>query len=171
MKIQLLICTLLLSACATSPNKSAPTSTSDTAAGTKDPKSTQLSAKPLTHEEAQSRFKQIAHVTYGLWFGLDRDNEDYEGRVSINFEVRAKAKDHGRDLFLDFYDGSLHSIIVNGVTLPNPAEHFDGNRIHFNLSDLQPGTNRIDIAFVHKYATNGHGLYKFKDPEDKSVYL
>ena len=96
MRSLLLVCALLLSACATSPNKSTPAAASDT------PKSTQIAAKPLAHEEAQSRFKQIAHVTYGLWFGLDKDNEDYEGRASIGFEVRPKAKDHGRDLFLDF---------------------------------------------------------------------
>jgi aminopeptidase N len=131
----------------------------------------ELSPVPLTHEEALKRFKQVAHVTYGLWFELDAKNEDFEGRTSIHFELRSKAKEHSKELFLDFYDGTIRSIIVNGTTLSDIREHYDGNRVHFPVNELVSGTNRIEISFVHKYAKNGHGLYKFKDKEDGRVYL
>jgi aminopeptidase N len=127
----------------------------------------------LTHEEAMIRSKQIAHVTYELWFGLEDVHSDYEGRAVVNFELRPKAHEHGKSLFLDFSGGMVKSVVVNGTTLKDitSPERYDGNRIHFQLSELQPSTNRIEISFNHLYSKNGHGLHRFKDPVDDAVYL
>jgi aminopeptidase N len=135
--------------------------------------SASLAGIPLTKDEAFARSKQVAHVTYGLWFGLEDEHQDFEGRSVVTFELRTKAKDHGRDIFLDFANGTIRSIVLNGVTLSDitSKDRYDGNRIHFKLSELQPTTNRVEISFLHPYSHNGHGLHRFKDPVDQAVYL
>jgi len=142
--------------CSSSPTK-------PTASATAEKKAPgEFTPTPLTKDEAFARAKQVGHPTYELWFGLDSEPTTFEGRVVVNFELRAKAKDHGSSLFVDFQNGTLHSIILNGTTLADAAtpERYDGNRIHFKLSELRPGPNRIEIAFTHPYSHNGHGLHE-----------
>ena len=57
----------------------------------------------------------------------------------VTFELRTKARDHGKDIFLDFANGTIRSIVLNGTTLLDIAskDRYDGNRIHFN-EDLHP---------------------------------
>jgi aminopeptidase N len=132
-----------------------------------------LPATPLFESEAILRAQQVGNVMYTLWFGLEEAEPNFEGRVSIQFEVDAKAKTEGQDLFVDFSEGSLSSIQLNGNALQNltSKERYDGNRIYFKMNELYAGTNRIEISFRHPYSHNGHGLHRFVDPLDKNVYL
>jgi aminopeptidase N len=167
-KILVCLAVLALSGCSSSPTK--PTSSAATA---KTPVGAEFTPTPLTKDEAFTRSKQVGHPAYELWFGLNTDPEDYEGRVVVGFDLKPKATDHGSNLFIDFQNGSLHSIILNGTTLQDvaTADRYDGNRIHFKLNELRKGPNRIEIAFTHPYSHNGHGLHRFQDPVDKAIYL
>jgi aminopeptidase N len=128
----------------------------------------------LTREAAVIRAHQIGHVHYNLWIGLDGD-DDYEGRVTIRFELKSKAKDASDKLYLDFEDGIVKELKCDGKVLVAANEkdhgHYDGHHIHFHAGELHVGLNRIDVAFTHKHSTNGQGLHRFVDPEDKRVYL
>jgi aminopeptidase N len=132
-----------------------------------------MPAPPLLETEAQLRAQQVGNVIYTLWFGLEGTKPDFEGRASIQFEVDPKAKIDGQDLFVDFSEGSLSSIQLNGNVLQDlgTKERYDGNRIYFKMNELYAGTNRIQISFRHPYSHNGHGLHRFVDPADKKVYL
>jgi aminopeptidase N len=165
-----IICFGALTGCSSSPQKPTPLPSESKALSGN---AVLLAGIPLTKDEAFARSKQVAHVTYGLWFGLEDEHQDFEARTVVTFELRTKAKDHGKDIFLDFANGTIRSIILNGSTLPDFAakERYDGNRIHFKLSELQPTTNRVEISFLHPYSHNGHGLHRFKDPVDQAVYL
>ena len=185
-----LVFSFFLSACGTLKNQSSiksPVNT-DSASLTESAHATFEKAAPqaLTEIEAKQRSAQISNVLYSLWFGLDKTHEDFAGKVSIQFELNAKAKAEVGEVFLDFSQGSLQSIVVNGTTLEdlgnpieiraekNPSKDFnryDGNHIHFKMSELYAGTNRIQIAFRHAYDHNGHGLHRFVDPADHAVYL
>ncbi|MEK6705517.1 MAG: aminopeptidase N [Bdellovibrionota bacterium] len=128
----------------------------------------------LTRAEAATRSRQIAKTSYILWFGLDDVLQDFEGRVVVNFELLPKAKDFSNTVFLDFEEGDITSIRINDGPLAQgtkDAKRYDGHRIHFNISELQPGMNRIEIAFTHPFSKNGNGLYRYVDPEDGKVYL
>jgi aminopeptidase N len=124
----------------------------------------------LTREAAHLRSKQISHVTYTLWFGLDDQHDDYEGRAVINFELKPKAQDLAKQLVIDLEEGSIRTLTLNGQALP-PHERFDGHHITLNSSELHAGSNRVEIAFNHGYSHNGAGLHRFKDPVDGNVYL
>ncbi|MCM2324235.1 MAG: ERAP1-like C-terminal domain-containing protein [Oligoflexia bacterium] len=157
-----LLGSLLLSACA-SPNVPPKESPSITA-----PENPVGPRSTLTHEEAQTRSRQILRPTYNLWFGLDADHDDYEGRAVINFDLRPKARDASKTVFLDFEQGTIRSVTLNGVHLESPD--YDGYRLRFRTAELAPQTNRIEIAFSRAYATTGGGLRKFKDPQDGLAY-
>ncbi|MDR3607306.1 MAG: aminopeptidase N [Oligoflexia bacterium] len=153
----------------------------------------------LSRELAWLRTRQIAQVAYNLWFGIDAEHEDFEGRVVANFELRDLKKSlsvaahetnetNARDLYnelkevaqtlaMDFEGGTIRSIAINGATVDpkqipgNRGERYDGHRIYFHVSELAPGANRINIAFSHPFQTDGYGFHRFRDPVDKHVYV
>lgn len=49
----------------------------------------------LSHELAWLRARQLGQISYVLWFGLDEDHDDYEGRVVINFDLKDLKKAFG----------------------------------------------------------------------------
>ncbi|MEK6579104.1 MAG: M1 family aminopeptidase, partial [Bdellovibrionota bacterium] len=128
----------------------------------------------LSREMAAIRSRQISRASYSLWFGLDETHADFQGRVVVNFELKAKASDASNLVFIDFEDGTIHSLAINGVRAKDPAsdaKRYDGHRIRFEVSELSPGTNRVELAFSHAFSKDGMGLYRFKDPTDGLVYL
>src|SRR4051812_37785062 len=56
----------------------------------------------LSRTEAHLRARQIGRVTYNLWFGLDANHSDFEGRAVVSFDLRAQAKDLSKTLTMDF---------------------------------------------------------------------
>jgi aminopeptidase N len=150
----------------------------------------------LSREMAWLRAHQISQVSYSLWFGVDEDHDDYEGRVVVNFELKdlkkslgAAAVEANRDLYselkdvaqvvaLDFEEGTIRSIAINGTTVDikeipgKRGPRYDGHRIYFHSSELAPsGANRVNISFSHKFATDGYGFHRFRDPVDQKVYV
>lgn len=127
----------------------------------------------LTHEGALSRFKQIQKVNYNLWFHLDSENQMFQGKAVILFDLKPHAKDFGNQVVIDFEGGSLSSIQVNGTSFTqiNSPERFDQHHLYFKLSELNSSSNRIEISYTHPYSTDGYGLHRFKDPIDQEVYV
>ena len=125
----------------------------------------------LTHEAAITRAKQIAHVSYTLWFRLDDTGDSYEGRAVLNFDLRESAHSFSSEVPIDFEEGVVKSISLNNAQVPEPETHYDGHHIIFNTSELTTGSNRVEIAFEHKYSHTGEGLHQYKDPEDENIYL
>ncbi|MCM2278479.1 MAG: aminopeptidase N [Oligoflexia bacterium] len=123
----------------------------------------------LSFEEAHARARQIQRPTYNLWLGLDAEHSDFEGRAVINFDLRNKAKDFGKTLFLEFEQGTIRSLAINGTRVERPD--YDGYRIRLRLADLQPGTNRLELSFSRPYSGSAPGLHRFKDPQDGEVYV
>ena len=123
----------------------------------------------LTREMAAARARRVSDVAYVLSFDLAADREDYEGRVVLDF---ALAEGTG-DLAVDFRDGSVRALSVNGAALSPEelAERYDGHRLRIESDELRPGgRNRIEVAFAHAYSTTGNGLHRFHDPVDARVY-
>ncbi len=129
--------------------------------------------RSLTHEEAIIRHRMVSRPTYNLWFGLSAHGDEFEGRTVISFDLRQKARDYGKQLFIDFADGQIRSLKINGTMVPaeDIARFYDGGRITFRLAELLPGSNRVEIAYTHAFSKDGQGFNRFKDPEDNQVYL
>ena len=126
----------------------------------------------LTRETAAARAKQVQRVSYHLWFGLDAEREEFDGRTVVQFELRPTASDVSQDILIDFEDGKVTSLALNGKTIEDPSEHYDGHWIRLKRGELNvSGSNRLEIGFTHPYSTTGNGLHRFKDPADGRVYL
>jgi len=127
----------------------------------------------LSREAAVIRSKQVNKVSYKLMFYLAGNRDEFEGKTSVQFDLKARAREASKDLFLDFSEGSLRTVTVNGKQIDDltDKDRYDGNKIHFPLSELKTGTNTIEIAYSHPFSKDGSGLHKFVDPADQRVYL
>jgi aminopeptidase N len=128
-------------------------------------------ASPLSQEMAAARAQRVRELSYALWFDLDPQRDDFEGRVVIGFVLDGDARG---DLLVDFQGGAVEAVSVNGADFSagKTAERYDGSRLRFESAELNlAGANSIEIAFTHPYSTTGNGLHRFVDPADSLVYL
>lgn len=125
----------------------------------------------LTHEEAQTRAKQVARVGYQLWFAIDPELPEYSGRSVLFFVVRDKAP--GSSVTVDFKGGKIQNVTVNGTVWDSEkiGKQSDFRGIRIPLSELSTGSNRVEIAFTHPFSTSGDGLHRSVDPLDGKTYL
>lgn len=117
----------------------------------------------LTFEEAVARAAGLGNITYAVSLQLDESSPTFTGSTQIDF-VLQKSK----ALFVDFKEGKIASVQVNGVEV---KVAYDGFRISIPQTLMKDGKNSIRVAYTQTYSNNGAGLHKFIDPEDKNVYL
>lgn len=119
----------------------------------------------LSRLAAADRAAVVKDVHYDLSFRFDAVSETFSGEARIAFSLAAPSKD---SLAVDFYGGTITSVMLNGVTV---SPQYNGAYLSLPAATLKAGENTAVIAFTHSYATNGSGLYRFKDSEDGRVYL
>jgi aminopeptidase N len=117
----------------------------------------------LTLEEATERANGLGNISYSIALQLEETSPTFAGNTQVEFFLK-KAK----ALFLEFKDGKVESVRVNG----NEAKiEYDGFRIYIPQNLMKDGKNSVQVGYTAKYSNNGSGLHKFVDPEDKNVYL
>jgi len=125
-------------------------------------------AKPgnpvLTKAEAEARAKIVSQVDYILDFDFSLPGDKYTGREVIQFVVLAP----GRDLRIDFADGEISRLALNGQAIPI---NYNQRVISIPGKHLAKGPQRLEIDFSAEYSRNGRGLSRFIDPVDKNIYL
>ncbi|MGH8548721.1 MAG: M1 family metallopeptidase, partial [Methylococcales bacterium] len=122
-------------------------------------------AKNLSQDVAVDRSGRVEEVRYQLFFKLDGVEKEYRATETLQFDLR----DNNQPLTLDFSDGKIVKLQVNGREVPN----FEYNQYFLTLTPaaLAVGPNSLMIEFNHSYSSTSAGLYRFKDPEDGRVYL
>ena len=122
-------------------------------------------SESLNASYAEMRAKQVNNVSYNLTVNIDNKSESFSGVSTLNFELQ---KNNIQDLTIDFDEGSVSSLLVNG----KPAEFsYEKWFITVPASELSSGKNVIEVAYDRPYATDGSGLHRFVDPENGEVYL
>lgn len=129
------------------------------------PKTPGPGTKGLTQAQARQRFSRLGDIHYQLFFELAKDKKAFAGKAHILFDLKTVDE----DLMLDFTGGTVTSLSANNLDIP--VSRYDGRAIHLPKEQLKRGRNHVVVAFTHPYSTNGAGLYRFEDPEDKRVYL
>ncbi len=119
----------------------------------------------LTQTAAEIRSNSVKNITYGLSVDLNETATFYTGEMKIAFDVIEIAK----DLRVDFKDGAIKNLSVNGVGAANFTQNSQAFYIPKSL--LKTGQNEVTVSFQHDFSTVGTGLHRFQDPEDKYVYL
>ncbi len=127
----------------------------------------------LSREQAVIRSKIVTQVNYALDVDLTKSADEFEARAILLFDLKPKAKDTQQPLLIDLEGGKISSIQLNGQSLSDldRPERLDGHHVYFNLSELKPSANRIEITYTHPFSHDGRGLHRFQDPVDGNPYL
>ncbi len=127
----------------------------------------------LSRTQALNRTRLVTQVSYSLDIDLSGSSDFYEAKAILQFDLKPKAKDTSHSLVVDFEGGQVTAIRVNDLNLSdfNRSERFDGHHFYFNLNELKPTGNRIEITYSHLYSHDGRGLHRFQDPVDGNPYL
>ncbi|WDE03797.1 aminopeptidase N [Thalassomonas viridans] len=119
----------------------------------------------LSGEYAKQRAAQISNVNYRLSLKIDHTSDTFSGSNTITFDLE---KNNNRPLTIDFEEGEIASVSVNGQAA---AFQFDKWFITIPAHQLVTGQNTLVINYSRKYSTDGSGFHRFVDPENKEVYL
>ena len=125
---------------------------------------TRAAAPVLSMEHARSRAERVSGVSYDIRIQLSGELAEYSGDVTARFELARV----NQDLTLDFADGTLHSLTINGSAVDGI---YNGYYITLPAETLRTGSNSVTIGYSRRYSSDGSGLYRFRDPEDGRYYL
>jgi aminopeptidase N len=121
----------------------------------------------LDQTSAELRKQQVSNPSYQIHLRLNAQGSDFNGRNIIDFDFQPLANRKGSDLTIDFTNGEISQLIING----EPGDYkYNSFFISIPEQQLVTGNNRIEISYNHPYSKDGAGLYFFKDPLDNSVY-
>lgn len=143
------------------PNSAEPAASTETVSKTSQARAT---VDALDLETAKARKARISNIEYDALIDIASSQEEIVGEVNIQFDLANAAS----DLTLDFNDGSLSSVLVNGQAITNA---YNGYFIELPAANLQPGANTVEIAYRVPYGHDGTGLHRFLDPEDSLTYM
>lgn len=119
----------------------------------------------LLWTEAQSRKARLENIAYTLKVDLTPEGDEFLGEALINFDL----KDTSQALRLDFFEGRVTKLEVNGQSVPlTQKKDF---WIELPAASLKAGANTVAVDYAQKYSRTGQGLHRFKDPEDGQYYL
>ncbi len=131
----------------------------------REPAGSSEAASNLTWTDAQARKARLSHVEYKIRVKLTAENPMFEGQSEIQFDL----KDNSKPLRLDFFEGKVGALKVNGqVVGPEAKAKY---WIDLPASALKAGANTVTIDFSQEYSHQGQGLHKFTDPQSKEVFL
>lgn len=133
--------------------------------GTKDSAQPNKGNSDLSWQEAQSRKDRVSNVHYTLRVKLPETEGTFSGQSEIRFDL----KENSKALRLDFFEGKVSSLKVNGQVVGADAK--SNFWINLPASALKVGANVVNIDYSADYSRQGQGLHKFTDPQTKEVFL
>ena len=118
----------------------------------------------LDRDTAEARKVRISNLEYEVLVDLVSSEDEFSGDVTLRFDLA----DATTDLTIDFTGGSVIEMSVNDAQV---VANYNGYFISIPASQLQSGSNSIQISYSHPYDGDGTGLHRFVDPEDGQTYL
>src|SRR5579864_4549497 len=117
----------------------------------------------IPRELARQRASQLSDVRYHLRFALIPHAPAVSGREELQFRSSSSG-----DVLLDFREGTVATLIVNGITEPVNVQNG-----HFKLpaNAIRVGENTVTVDFTAPIATAGKAITRFEDKDDNTEYL
>src|SRR5215472_15817434 len=127
----------------------------------------------IPRELAQQRAFHVSDIHYDLRFSLTPHVSTIAGHEELKFVVhKTEALISHRPLFpdilLDFREGTVTNLVVNGEAMPVQAEN---GHIILRGVLLQNGINKVSMDFTAPVAPAGKAITRFEDKDDNSEYL
>ena len=119
----------------------------------------------LTWTEAKARSARVKNVAYDLHLRLVENQETFSGTMALTFDLT----DHNSTLRLDFHEGSVSQLTVNGQEIPTTVKKKFW--LEIPAAALQKGSNSVLVKYAQDYSKQGQGLHRFVDPQTKEVFL
>ena len=114
---------------------------------------------------AQNRAALVSGLRYSLSYTLVPHAPSTEGTEQIRFILKSAAS----PLLLDFRDGALHTLRINGREMNSPEQ---GNgHITLPAASLHTGENKVDITFAANVGASEKAITRYEDKDDSSEYL
>jgi aminopeptidase N len=112
---------------------------------------------------ARERASRVSNVRYRLHFDLGAHAPATPGIEELRFGLRGTGP-----LLLDFRDGRLTKLSVNGDSLPTVLEN---GHIDIPASAMREGENLVRAEFLSNVAPAGKPLTRFEDRDDGAEYI
>lgn len=117
----------------------------------------------IPQELARQRVAQISDVRYHLHFELIPRSPTISGQEELWFTLNAS-----QPILLDYRDGAISSLSVNGANLsPEP----ENGHLKLPAAHLRAGENAVKINFVSRVAPAGKAFTRFEDRDDNTEYI
>jgi aminopeptidase N len=117
----------------------------------------------IPRQLARDRAANISDVRYRLSFQLAPKTPEVPGTVQITFALQ-----EAKDTLLDYRDGSVKSVTINGKSAEAKA---DNGHIVLPASSLVAGSNTVKIEFTSHVAAAGKPIIRYEDKDDGSEYI
>src|ERR1700722_15918412 len=122
-----------------------------------------IAPEGIPRELARERAGQISAVRYQLSFVLVPQAPATSGTEQIQFRLRSVSP-----VLLDFRDGTVQEIVLNGSPIP---AHLENGHIELPASALRLGDNTVRIRFTAQVAAAGKAITRYQDRDDHAEYL
>jgi aminopeptidase N len=113
---------------------------------------------------AQSRAARVSDLHYDLHFTLIPHAANAAATEKLTFNL----SDASQPLLLDFRDGAISSLTLNGAPLSTTIQH---GHLVLPAANLRSGANAIDAKFTANIGAAGKAITRFDDKDDGSEYL
>ena len=114
-------------------------------------------------ELARQRVSVISNITYDLSFALTPHASTMQGREELGFTLKS-----AQAVLLDFRDGTISKLSVNGAEIPVKLEN---GHLELTGEKLHVGENIVSVQFTANIAPAGKTITRYDDPEDGAEYL
>ncbi|MGC2617469.1 MAG: M1 family aminopeptidase, partial [Acidobacteriaceae bacterium] len=113
---------------------------------------------------AQERAARVSDLHYKLAYKLISHASSTEATEEIRFTLR----DADTPLLLDFRDGQIAELRVNGTAVATAIEH---GHLVLPASALRSGANTVEAHFTANIGAAGKAITRFDDHDDGEEYL
>ena len=113
---------------------------------------------------AQERAARVSAIHYLLSYNLIPHSPTSSATETIRFDL----SDASIPLLLDFRDGAVSELTLNGGSIPATIDH---GHIVLPAADLRSGPNIVEAKFTANTGPAGKAITRFDDHDDGSEYL
>jgi aminopeptidase N len=113
---------------------------------------------------AQSRAARVSALHYQLSYTLIPHAPATVATETLRFTLT----DASTPLLLDFRDGAVSSLTLNGAAIPTTIDH---GHLVLPAGHLHAGANTVEAKFIANIGAAGKAITRFDDHDDGSEYL
>lgn len=122
----------------------------------------------VPRELARERSRRLSDLGYHIQFILTPHSGLVQGHEEIRFRLKSAAPAAGEPLLLDFREGIVSGLWINGRAASMMADH---GHLLLSADKLRLGENRVALDFTAPVATAGKAIIRYEDRDDNSEYL